>query len=60
MRTLELNPPHPILWRADTRGTPGRGRPELALYADLLYGQALLAEGRRCRTRRRSAGGSRS
>jgi molecular chaperone HtpG len=44
-RTLELNPSHPILARLREVHARDRDDPKLALYADLLYGQALLAEG---------------
>jgi len=44
-RTLELNPSHPILVRLREVHTRDKDDPKLALYADLLYGQALLAEG---------------
>jgi molecular chaperone HtpG len=44
-RTLELNPSHPILARLRELHTGDKADPKLALYADLLYGQALLAEG---------------
>jgi len=44
-RTLELNPSHPILTRLREVHVRDKDDPRLALYADLLYGQALLAEG---------------
>jgi len=44
-RTLELNPSHPILIRLREVQVRDKDDPRLALYADLLYGQALLAEG---------------
>jgi molecular chaperone HtpG len=44
-RTLELNPSHPILIRLREVHVRDKDDPKLALYADLLYGQALLAEG---------------
>ena len=44
-RVLELNPTHPLLpkLQAIVRARPGG--PALAEYAELLYGQAILAEG---------------
>ena len=44
-RTLELNPAHPIVARLRELHAADKNSPTLALYADLLYGQALLAEG---------------
>ena len=44
-RTLELNGSHPIVARLRDLHAADRNDPKLALYADLLYGQALLAEG---------------
>ena len=44
-RTLELNPTHPVIARLRELHAAGKDDPRLALYADLLYGQALLAEG---------------
>jgi molecular chaperone HtpG len=44
-RTLELNASHPIVARLRDLHAADKGDPRLALYADLLYGQALLAEG---------------
>jgi molecular chaperone HtpG len=44
-RTLELNPSHAIVARLRDLHAADRNDPKLALYADLLYGQALLAEG---------------
>jgi molecular chaperone HtpG len=44
-RTLELNPSHAIITRLRDMHAADKNDPRLALYADLLYGQALLAEG---------------
>jgi molecular chaperone HtpG len=44
-RTLEVNPSHPVIARLREMHAAGKDDPRLALYADLLYGQALLAEG---------------
>jgi molecular chaperone HtpG len=44
-RTLELNAAHPIVARLRDLHASDKSDPKLALYADLLYGQALLAEG---------------
>jgi len=44
-RTLELNPTHPVIARLREVHAAGKDDPRLALYADLLYGQAVLAEG---------------
>jgi molecular chaperone HtpG len=44
-RTLEVNPTHPVLTRVREMYGAGKDDPRLALYADLLYGQAVLAEG---------------
>jgi len=44
-RTLEVNPAHPVIARLRELHAAGKDDPRLALYADLLYGQALLAEG---------------
>ena len=44
-RTLEVNPGHPVIARVREMHAAGKGDPRLALYADLLYGQAVLAEG---------------
>ena len=44
-RTLEVNPAHPVIGRVREMHAAGRDDPRLALYADLLYGQAVLAEG---------------
>jgi molecular chaperone HtpG len=44
-RTLELNPSHPIMARLRELHVRDNKDPKLALYADLLFGQALLAEG---------------
>src|SRR5262249_26507857 len=44
-RTLEVNPTHPVIARVREMYGAGKDDPRLALYADLLYGQAVLAEG---------------
>jgi molecular chaperone HtpG len=44
-RILELNPGHPVLARMEALFAKDKENPRLADYADLLYGQALLAEG---------------
>ena len=44
-RTLEVNPSHPVMARVREMHAAGKDDPRLALYADLLYGQAVLAEG---------------
>jgi molecular chaperone HtpG len=44
-RTLEVNTGHPVLARVREMHAAGKDDPRLALYADLLYGQAVLAEG---------------
>jgi molecular chaperone HtpG len=44
-RTLELNAAHPIVARLRDIHGADKNDPKLALYAELLYGQALLAEG---------------
>jgi molecular chaperone HtpG len=44
-RVLELNPTHPIVTTLRQVHALDAGDPRLALYAELLYGQALLAEG---------------
>ncbi|HEU5195807.1 MAG TPA: molecular chaperone HtpG [Methylomirabilota bacterium] len=44
-RTLEVNPGHPVLTRMREMHAAGKDDPRLALYADLLHGQAVLAEG---------------
>ena len=44
-RVLELNPEHPITARLREFHAHDKADPRLALYAELLYGQALLAEG---------------
>ena len=44
-RTLEVNPGHPVIARVREMHAAGKEDPRLALYADLLYGQAVLAEG---------------
>ena len=50
--------PHPLVARLRDLARRRPDDPKLALYAELLYGQALLAEGGPCPIRRRSAGGS--
>lgn len=44
-RTLELNPTHPLLSKMHDTFTRDPKSPSLEEYSDLLYGQALLAEG---------------
>ncbi len=44
-RILELNPTHPILTKLRQLHALDANDPRLALYAELLYGQAVLAEG---------------
>ncbi len=44
-RILEVNPKHPILEQLQKRFDADKNDPVLAEYAELLYGQALLAEG---------------
>jgi molecular chaperone HtpG len=44
-RILELNPTHPLLPRLQAVVERDRNDPALAQYAELLYGQAILAEG---------------
>ena len=44
-RTLEVNPGHPVIARVREIHAAGKDDPRLALYADLLYGQAVLAQG---------------
>jgi molecular chaperone HtpG len=44
-RVLELNPTHPIVTRLRQLHATDNKDPRLALYAELLYGQAILAEG---------------
>jgi molecular chaperone HtpG len=45
LRTLELNPDHGLVKRMDAMLKADKDDPTLADYVDLLYGQALLAEG---------------
>ena len=45
LRTLELNPEHPLLKRMKTMLETDKGNPKLADYVELLFGQALLGEG---------------
>lgn len=44
-RTLELNPTHTLMSKMYELYTTEKNSPKLAEYAELLYGQALLAEG---------------
>ena len=44
-RVLELNPTHPLMPKLRAVVERDRTDPALAEYADLLYGQAILAEG---------------
>lgn len=44
-RILEINPEHPLLAKMQALYDADREDPRLAEYVDLLYGQALLAEG---------------
>jgi molecular chaperone HtpG len=44
-RTLEVNPSHPVLLRLKAIHERDRNDPALGEYAELLYGQAILAEG---------------
>ncbi|PKL49762.1 MAG: molecular chaperone HtpG [Candidatus Riflebacteria bacterium HGW-Riflebacteria-2] len=44
-RTLELNPGHHLLGKMHELFVKDKENPKIAEYADLLYGQALLAEG---------------
>jgi len=44
-RTLELNPTHPLLPKLKAIVDKDKNDPALAQYAELLYGQAILAEG---------------
>ena len=44
-RTLELNPTHPLMSKMFELFTTDKNSPKLADYAELLYAQALLAEG---------------
>ena len=44
-RILELNPTHPLLPKLQALVERDKNDPELAQYAELLYGQAILAEG---------------
>ncbi len=45
LRTLEINPDHPVLQRMRQMLETDKANPKLADYADLLFGQALLSEG---------------
>jgi molecular chaperone HtpG len=45
LRTLEINPDHPVLKRMRQMLETDKSDPKLADYADLLLGQALLSEG---------------
>jgi len=42
---LELNPTHPVMTKLRQLHALDPKDPRLALYAEILYGQALLAEG---------------
>jgi molecular chaperone HtpG len=44
-RTLEVNPANPVIARVREMYGAGKDDPRLAVYAELLYGQAVLAEG---------------
>ena len=44
-RNLELNPAHPVVERLQSMHAANAEDPAIAEYAELLYGQALLAEG---------------
>ena len=44
-RILELNPNHPVLEKLGALFEKDADMPEISDYAQLLYGQALLAEG---------------
>ncbi|PKL45727.1 MAG: molecular chaperone HtpG [Candidatus Riflebacteria bacterium HGW-Riflebacteria-1] len=44
-RTLELNPGHPLLGKMHEIFIKDKQNPKISEYAELLYGQALLAEG---------------
>lgn len=44
-RVLELNPSHPLLARLQERARAERNDPRVKEYAELLHGQAILAEG---------------
>lgn len=44
-RTLELNPGHPLLGKMHDIFISDKENAKIAEYAELLYGQALLAEG---------------
>ena len=44
-RILELNPTHPLLPKLQALVDRDKNDPALAQYAELLYGQAILAEG---------------
>ena len=44
-RTLELNPGHPLLGKMHEIFIRDQSNPKISEYAELLYGQALLAEG---------------
>ncbi len=45
LRTLELNPDHAVIARMKSMLETDKNDTRLADYADLLFGQALLAEG---------------
>jgi molecular chaperone HtpG len=44
-RTLELNAQHPLLNKMQELFSKNKNDPKIAEYSELLYGQALLAEG---------------
>ena len=44
-RTLELNPTHPLMSKMYDAFTRDPKSPQIEEYSELLYGQALLAEG---------------
>jgi molecular chaperone HtpG len=44
-RTLELNPGHPLLGKMHEIFIKDKQNPKISEYAELLFGQALLAEG---------------
>jgi molecular chaperone HtpG len=44
-RILELNPTHPLLAKLQALVERDKADPALGQYAELLYGQAILAEG---------------
>jgi molecular chaperone HtpG len=44
-RILELNPTHPLLEKLQAIYSENSADPRIETYADLLYGQSVLAEG---------------